>query len=63
MLRWEGTIGLFLLAWWLEVGIDDLLVLLGEFGDCTTYCQSDLDSDGDIDDMLAMIGAWGPCPR
>jgi len=48
-----------------DVGIDDLLILLGEFAECTTGCQSDIDDDGDvdIDDMLALIGAWGPCPR
>jgi len=48
-----------------DVGIDDLLVLLGEFAECATACQSDLDDDGDvdIDDMLALIGAWGPCSR
>jgi hypothetical protein len=48
-----------------DVGIDDLLTLLGEFGSCTENCQSDIDSDNDvdIDDMLALIGVWGPCPR
>ena len=47
-----------------EVGIDDILALLGEFGSsCKDGCQTDTDSDGDvdIDDMLAVIGAFGPC--
>lgn len=48
-----------------DVGIDDLLILLSEFAECTIGCQSDIDDDGDvdIDDMLSLIGAWGPCPR
>jgi len=48
-----------------EVGIDDLLTLLSEFGSCTKNCQGDMDgdSDVDIDDMLELIGVWGPCPR
>ena len=48
-----------------DVGIDDLLILLGEFADCTSGCQSDIDNDSDvdIDDMLTLIGAWGVCPR
>ena len=48
-----------------DVGIDDLLTLLGEFGSCTENCQGDMDgdSDVDIDDMLGLIGVWGPCPR
>jgi hypothetical protein len=48
-----------------DVGIDDLLALLGEFGSCTENCQGDMDGDNDvdIDDMLGLIGVWGPCPR
>jgi hypothetical protein len=48
-----------------DVGIDDLLTLLGEFGSCTENCQGDMDgnNDVDIDDMLGLIGVWGPCPR
>lgn len=48
-----------------DVGIDDLLILLGEFAGCTSGCQSDMDNDNDvdIDDMLTLIGAWGVCPR
>jgi hypothetical protein len=48
-----------------SVGIDDLLILLGEFGSCTANCQGDLDGDDDvdIDDMLALISMWGDCPR
>jgi hypothetical protein len=47
-----------------EVGIDDILALLGEFGSsCKEGCQTDTDGDGDvdIDDMLTVIGAFGPC--
>ena len=48
-----------------DVGIDDLLTLLGEFGSCSENCQGDMDGDNDvdIDDMLGLIGVWGPCPR
>ena len=44
-----------------EVGVNDLLELLGEFSVCTGDCQGDLDGDGDVDveDVLAMIQYWG----
>ena len=48
-----------------DVGIDDLLTMLGEFGSCSKNCQGDVDGDNDvdIDDLLALIGVFGPCPR
>lgn len=45
------------------VNIEDLLVVLGEYGPCPEGCAADFDQDGDvdIDDMLVVIGNWGPC--
>jgi len=45
-----------------NVNVDDLLVLLGDWGDCKT-CDADLDNNGEvnIDDLLQLIGAWGAC--
>jgi len=47
------------------VDIEDLLVVLSEFGTCPSGCAADFDDDGDVDvdDMLVVIGNWGPCPR
>ncbi|MCH2133807.1 MAG: right-handed parallel beta-helix repeat-containing protein [Phycisphaerales bacterium] len=45
-----------------EVGVDDLLLLLGEYGtDCSSGCDSDLDGDGavNVDDLLEMLGYYG----
>lgn len=46
-----------------DVSIEDLLLVLAEFGTCTQMCDGDLDGDGlvDINDMLAVLEAWGPC--
>jgi hypothetical protein len=45
-----------------EVSVDDVLVILGSFGDSTTG-PADLNGDGivNIDDMLIILSAWGPC--
>ena len=45
-----------------DVGVDDLLMLIGAWGTCDA-CQEDLDQDGTVgvDDLLALIGAWGDC--
>jgi parallel beta-helix repeat protein len=45
------------------VAIEDLLMLLSEYGDCPTPCDSDINGDGSvsIDDLLELISAWGPC--
>ena len=45
------------------VDIEDLLVLLGQFGSCTDECSADIDGNGavDIDDLLNMMGSWGVC--
>lgn len=47
-----------------DVNIDDLLVVLAEFGTCTDNCDGDVDSNGlvNIDDLLIVIGNFGPCP-
>ncbi|MCH2133805.1 MAG: plastocyanin/azurin family copper-binding protein [Phycisphaerales bacterium] len=45
-----------------EVGVDDLLLLLGEYGtDCSSGCDSDLDGNGavNVDDLLEMLGYYG----
>jgi hypothetical protein len=43
--------------------VEDLLLLLSEFG-CTTGCEGDVDGDGAVSvaDVLALLGVFGtPC--
>jgi len=44
------------------IDIEDLLVLLSQWGACSG-CEGDFDDDGivDIEDLLIMLSAWGPC--
>ncbi|HRP62729.1 MAG TPA: plastocyanin/azurin family copper-binding protein [Phycisphaerales bacterium] len=44
------------------VYVQDLLILLGEWGPCKG-CESDLNGSGavDVQDLLLLLGAWGPC--
>jgi hypothetical protein len=46
-----------------DVGIEDLLVVLGAWGACVG-CPADLDGDGvvTVSDLLALLSARGPCP-
>ena len=46
------------------VGVDDLLLLLGDFG-CETSCVQDLNDDGvvTVSDLLVLLGEFGNvCP-
>ena len=46
-----------------SVGVEDLLLLLSEFG-CTAGCEGDVDGDGAVSvaDVLALLGVFGtPC--
>ena len=46
-----------------SVGVEDLLLLLSEFG-CTAGCEGDVDGDGavSVGDVLALLGVFGtPC--
>ena len=49
-----------------DVGVDDLLILLGTWGPCPKKgdCPADFDNSGDVGvkDLLFLLGAWGPCP-
>ena len=45
-----------------SITVDDLLELLGEFGqDCSSGCPSDLNDDGavDVNDLLELLGVFG----
>jgi hypothetical protein len=44
-----------------EVNIDDLLLIVNNWG--TSNADADIDDNGivDIDDLLAVINAWGGC--
>ncbi|MCI0676048.1 MAG: esterase family protein [Phycisphaerales bacterium] len=46
-----------------DVDVDDLLMLIGAWGDCAapTECAADLDGNGTVNvlDLLALIGVWG----
>jgi len=46
-----------------EVGFDDLLVLLSNWGSPCEPCAGDLDEDEsiDFDDLLLLLSSWGPC--
>ncbi len=49
-----------------DVGVKDLLFLLGAWGPCPKKgdCLADFDDSGDVGvkDLLVLLGAWGPCP-
>ncbi len=49
-----------------DVGVKDLLFLLGAWGPCPPKgdCLADFDDTGDVGvkDLLFLLGAWGPCP-
>ena len=48
-----------------DVGVKDLLFLLGVWGPCPKKggCPADLDGSGDVGvkDLLILLGNWGPC--
>ena len=49
-----------------DVGVKDLLFLLGTWGPCPPKgdCPADFDDSGDVGvkDLLILLGNWGPCP-
>ena len=49
-----------------DVGVKDLLFLLGTWGPCPKKgdCPADFDGSGDVGvkDLLILLGNWGPCP-
>ena len=49
-----------------DVGVKDLLILLGAWGPCPKKgdCPADFDDSNDVGvkDLLTLLGAWGPCP-
>ncbi len=49
-----------------DVGVKDLLFLLGAWGPCPKKggCPADFDGSGDVGvkDLLFLLGAWGSCP-
>ncbi|MCH8824416.1 MAG: S8 family serine peptidase [Planctomycetes bacterium] len=49
-----------------DVGVKDLLFLLGAWGACPLKgdCPADFDNSGDVGvkDLLFLLGAWGACP-
>ncbi len=49
-----------------DVGVKDLLFLLGAWGPCPPKgdCPADFDDSGNVGvkDLLFLLGAWGPCP-
>jgi len=42
----------------------DLLVLLGQWGECSGECPADMNGDTVVNgaDLLVLLSAWGPCP-
>ena len=49
-----------------DVGVKDLLILLGAWGPCPPKgdCLADFDDSGDVGvkDLLILLGNWGQCP-
>ena len=50
-----------------DVGVKDLLILLGAWGPCPPKgdCPADFDDSGDVGvkDLLFLLGNWGACPK
>ncbi len=46
-----------------DVGADDLLIVLAEWGPCASGCDGDIDGSGHVgvDDLLTIVGNWGSC--
>jgi hypothetical protein len=44
------------------VGVEDLLILIAQWGTCSV-CSADFDGDAivGVEDLLILIAAWGPC--
>ena len=49
-----------------DIGVKDLLILLGAWGPCPPKgdCPADFDNSSDVGvkDLLELLGAWGMCP-
>ncbi len=49
------------------VNVNDLLILLGAWGECSgpDVSAADLNHDGTVivSNFLMLLEAWGPCPR
>ena len=49
-----------------DIGVKDLLILLGEWGPCPKQgdCPADFDDSGavGVKDLLILLGNWGQCP-
>ncbi len=69
-IRIEGTLVQPVCPWDIDntgdVGVKDLLFLLGAWGPCPPKgdCPADFDNTGNVDvkDLLVLLGNWGPCP-
>ena len=46
-----------------NVGTNDILASLGDWGPDCDGCPADVDGDGDVDvdDLLTVVSAFGPC--
>ena len=46
-----------------DVGVDDLLIVVAEWGPCPEGCLGDVDNSGSVgtDDILTILSVWGPC--
>jgi plastocyanin len=47
-----------------QVGVNDLLIVIDQWGECDDDCSADLNGDEEVgvNDLLIVLDAWGPCP-
>ena len=46
----------------LDVDINDLLIVIGQWGNEDSIADINNDGTVNVDDMLFVIGSWGACP-
>lgn len=48
-----------------SIGVDDLLIVLNNWGPCETVCLADMTNEGSVgvDDLLIVLNNWGPVGR